>query len=105
MDRIKDISKVTLQMHSVLLKMYEKGIIQIVSDEKSGPQFDYCIVVAKGANVTSIDIGDVVLEIGKARMYEYKGEKYVLCNYMDITVAVKPDNFDKTVQQSTLIKN
>lgn len=98
MERIKDLSKITLQMHTVLLKMTEKkfsGLVLPDEGEESGKmKFKHGVVIAKGSNVTGIDIGDIVLEFPGGRIYDWKGDKYVMVRADAITIAVKPDNIE-----------
>jgi len=99
MERIKDLSKVTLQMHTVLLKMTEKKtniIMPEEAEEGNKMNFKHGIVIAKDASVTKLDVGDVVLEFPGGRVYDWKGNKYVMVRADAITLAVKPDNIELT---------
>lgn len=99
MERIKDLSKITLQMHTVLLKMTEKKSSIIMTGEEedaSKMNFKHGTVIAKGSNVTSMDVGDIVLEFPGGRVYDWKGDKYVMVRADAVTIAVKPDNIELT---------
>lgn len=103
MNRIKDLLKINLPTHSVLLRVYLKNKLIVAPDSKNNVEFDYCKVLAKDTLVERIDVGDIALEVkvNPADFFEYKGDTYAIVRYENIKISVKPDNFD----ESDRIKN
>lgn len=98
MNRIKDITKINLPIHSVLMKVNLKNKFIITPDSnKEGVNFDYCEIIALGNNVVGFDIGDIALEVrvGPDDFFKYYNETYAIVRYENIKISVKPDNFDK----------
>jgi len=104
MDRIKKIEDVILRNDMVLAKLQERGlglIIQNVADDKTS-EFDYCVVVAKGSNVNTVDIGDIIMKGTPMGGFNHRDVKYGVFTMNNINLAVRPDNFDKEYKQSKL---
>lgn len=102
MDRIKKIEDVILRNDMVLARLYEKGsgmiITNVLSDDKPS-EFDYCVVVSKGANVSNVDIGDIIMKGIPMGGFSHRDIKYGVFTNNNINLAVKPDNFDKEYKQ------
>lgn len=97
MNRIKDITKINLPTHSVLLKVYLKNKLIVAPDSKNGVEFDYCEVLVKDQHVEKIDVGDIALEVrvNPTDFFKYHEDTYAIVRYENIKISVKPDNFDK----------
>ena len=97
MDRIKDITKINLPTHSVLLRVYLKNKVIITPESSQGVEFDYCEVLVKDQFVEKIDVGDIALEVrvNPADFFKYHEETYAIVRYENIKISVKPDNFNK----------
>lgn len=107
MNRIKDITKINLPTHSVLLKVYLKNKLIVAPDSKDGVEFDYCEVLIKDQFVEKIDEGDIALEVrvNPADFFKHKGDTYAIVRYENIKISVKPDNFDRLDVKNDLTIN
>ena len=100
MNRIKNISEVVINGGEVLVKMIERtrksGIILPESSMKDEDNSDFGIVIAIGSEIKDLEVGDIVLKTRTSESpgFEYKDETLLLLNRYNITVAIKPVNFD-----------
>lgn len=95
--RVKDVKKMNIKPNSIL--------IEVVNTSKSGlllPSGVYgsgstskMVVIAKGDNVTSINIGDLIIDMMQSNVeFCFKGEdKYILTEVYNILISVTPDNY------------
>jgi hypothetical protein len=95
MERIKDISKMKLQLGSVLIKIKLKGgVILAPEGNTPKPMVDYAEVVALSKDITDLSIGDIVLDFRTAEGFDWKNDKYAVIPRMNVKVAVDKEDFD-----------
>jgi len=105
MERIKNIKDIIIGDAEVLLELVKperkSGLITKENLENKVTNH-YGVVVAKGALVTDLEIGDIAVRtrIKEAPSYEYRGKELLLFNRYSIAIAVKPVNFDLTEELS-----
>jgi len=102
MNRIKKIEDVIISSTEVLMEMIEEkrdsGIVlpdnSMAKDESNA----HGIIIAVGAEVKDLEVGDIVLKTRTEKAPAYKlGEKVIiLLSRYNIAVAVKPVNFDNS---------
>jgi len=109
MERIKDISKMKLQLGSVLMKIHMKNSRIIAPDKKNSsnsPLVDYATVIAMSKEITDLEVGDIVLDFRTTEGFPWRGEQYAVLPRMSIKVAVSPEDFDnKVVDLPKSLKN
>jgi len=105
MDRIKEISEIIVGGGEVLVELINnKGKSGILVDENLTDEHTnhYGIIVAKGSAVKDLEIGDIVVRtrVPEAPGYRYRGKDLLMFSRYNISIAVKPVNFDTSVELS-----
>jgi len=101
MKRIIDVTKVKLKPSEVLVEVFfEKSLIIKPGQDDTNSDFDYATILAKGSDVRTYEVGDIVLDAkpGKAFNIEINGIKhtYSIMQAFNMDWVVSPDNFDFT---------
>jgi co-chaperonin GroES (HSP10) len=102
MNRIKSIEDVILAETEVLMEMVEgvrqSGIVIPGKDLSKDQSPEYGVIVAKGASVKDLDVGDIVLKTRVASIpsYTYKERELGIISRHNIVIAVKAANFDNS---------
>jgi len=96
MERVKDISKLKLSAGYVLIKLNFKNspILAPGSMSKNNEQLSHAEVVAYGATVEDLTIGDIVLDFTSKEGFEWEGDKYTIIARMNIRIVTSKSNFD-----------
>lgn len=106
MDRVKEIKDVIIGSGDVLLELIERGrksgIVLPESSMSDSQTSDFGIVVAVGSDIKDIEVGDIVLRTrtDSASSYQYKGREFIMLSRYNISIAVKPANFDDNEELS-----
>lgn len=101
MERIKDLSSVILRGDMVLAEIVEtKTDSGIILPETAKPAFDYMVVIAKGKDVDTLNVGDIILDVaGNVEVYPLNGRKIAKIAKNNVAIAVNPDNFDQSLKK------
>lgn len=105
MNRIKNISEVIIGEAEVLIEIInskrESGIL-VNENLTDSHTHHYGIIVAKGSAVKDLEIGDIVVRtrIPEAPGYHYRGKDLLVFSRYNISIAVKPVNFDNNEELS-----
>ena len=95
MERIKDISKMKLQLGSVLIKIKLKGgVIMAPEGNTPKPMVDFAEIVALSEDIKDLVIGDIILDFRTTEGFDWKNDKYAVVPRMNVKVAVDKENFD-----------
>lgn len=84
---------------NVLLKIHRKKRNIILPDEdinvnSESIASDYAEIVAVGPDIKDLKPGDIVLDFGSVKGFEYNDEFYGVALRLMLTLAVDKDNFD-----------
>jgi hypothetical protein len=110
MERIKDLSKITIQEGSCLVEVVKPKRVILMPDG-TDDQDAYMKVLKVGSAVTDVEVGDICLKYSGG-IYIYVANEgktnqkdYAILYRSGMTIIVKPDNFtdsDKVVSKITL---
>ena len=110
MERIKDLSKVILRPDGILAEIVEEKSASglVLPDSADRNRYDYMRIIAKGEDTGNLEIGDIILHAVHVDVYDIDDKKIARMAKNNISIAVKPDNFDlsrkKSVFTSKIIK-
>jgi len=108
MERIKEIEKIKLSAHDVLVEVFEKKKTQsgIILPETSDQVIRHGVIIGKGETVPEkYAIGDIVLDYNVQTVKAYQvspkeegGEKrkFFIASYLHLVIVIDPKNFDNT---------
>ena len=102
MERIKDLSNVILRGDMILAEIVETGVdTGLILPETAKPTFDYMVVIAKGKDVDTLNVGDIILDVaGNVDVYPINNRKIAKIAKNNVAIAVHPDNFDQSMKKS-----
>jgi hypothetical protein len=94
MERVKDLSKLKLCLGSVLIKIHMKDSKILSTTTNNSALADYAEVTAISADITDLNIGDIVLDFRSNEGFKWNNEHYALIPRMNIKIASDKDNID-----------
>ena len=96
MDRVKDISKIKLNKGYVLLRLVMKNsnILTPLTITDGGPQLKYAEVVSFSDDIEGLNIGDIVLDFGSSKVFEWQKNKYCIVPRMMLKFVIEKNNFN-----------
>ena len=100
MERIKKLEEIIVKPDELLVEVIsnkkESLIITLEESDKEVGDWDHLIVLAKGKDVTDVDVGDIiVICTGSPQGLKVEDKTLGLIRRYFCSIIVKPDNFDK----------
>lgn len=110
MKRIKDVSKVKLKPSEILVEVFfVKSLIIKPGQEGKNTDFDYAKILAKGSDVKTYEVGDIVLDAAPSKAFniDVNGVEhtYAILQYFSVDWVVSADNFDFNKDKKTRVLN
>lgn len=101
MNRIKNIEDIILGDFDILAELVEPVKSKLIKPESMNFEAGddaYAEVKRVGQGVIKYKEGDILMKFSsKANGFIYKDRKFLLVPYTLVSIAVRPDNFDKTI--------
>lgn len=94
--KIKDLSKITIKPNYIVLKLVsvsKSGLI--LPGQNTNTTLHKAVVVNIGTNVTSINLGDIVVDMSYSNVDFLKNgeDTYILTDVYNVLISVSPDNY------------
>lgn len=97
LDRVKDIMGLKIKPNHVLIEVVKKEESGLILPEHAQAKSGKMVVIKTGANVTQVNVGDIIVDIKFAGDIEFatsNGKNIIIADAYNIVLATSPENYE-----------
>lgn len=93
--RVKNVQEMFIKPNNVLIKIINNSTSGLILPNGVGTSIIKYVIAKVGSNTNQFEVGDIVinLDFSGADFISHNDDKYLLVDYYNIRIAVKPDNY------------